>query len=48
MLGVLLRQLSNDFELRNVAAIVVDEVHERDLNSDFLLCLLRRVVCGES
>ncbi|KAJ3327314.1 ATP-dependent RNA helicase dhx29 [Blyttiomyces sp. JEL0837] len=44
--GVLLRRLSSDPELKGVSHIVVDEVHERALDSDFLLVLLRRLVCG--
>ena len=33
--------------LDSVVHIVVDEVHERDLNTDFLLVLVARLVKGE-
>ena len=42
--GVLLRRLSEDQQLAGVTHIVVDEVHERSLDSDFLLVLLREVL----
>jgi len=38
--GVLLRRLQRDPELPGVAAVVLDEVHERQLDSDLLLALL--------
>jgi ATP-dependent RNA helicase A len=37
--GVLLRKLENG--LRGVSHVVVDEIHERDISTDFLLVLLR-------
>eukprot|EP00808_Paulinella_micropora_P001910 g61922.t1 len=42
--GILLRQLSSSSPLQGIAHIVVDEVHERDLNTDFLLVLLARLL----
>lgn len=42
--GVLLAQLTNDRWLRRYDAIVIDEVHERSLNVDFLLGSLRRIL----
>ena len=39
--GVLLRRLQFNSNLSGVSHIFVDEVHERDLNSDMLLILLR-------
>eukprot|EP00913_Durusdinium_trenchii_P026198 g24578.t1 len=39
--GVLLRRLENDPQLHNVTHIIVDECHERDLDTDFLLIILR-------
>merc|ERR1711871_724091 len=39
--GVLLRRLESDRTLRGVTHIIVDECHERDLDSDFLLIVLR-------
>jgi len=38
--GLLLRRLQADPELPDVAAVVLDEVHERSLESDLLLALL--------
>ncbi|CAF0903640.1 unnamed protein product [Brachionus calyciflorus] len=40
--GVLLRKLENG--LRGVSHVIVDEIHERDINTDFLLVLLRDMV----
>jgi ATP-dependent RNA helicase DHX57 len=42
--GVLLRRLAHDPTLDGVSHIVVDEVHERSAESDFLLVLLRRIL----
>ena len=39
--GVLLRRLHGDPELRGISHVIVDEVHERSLQSDFLLIILR-------
>ncbi|CAJ1440296.1 unnamed protein product [Effrenium voratum] len=39
--GVLLRRLENDPQLHGVTHIIVDECHERDLDTDFLLIILR-------
>jgi len=39
--GILLRRLQSDPDLVGVTHVVVDEVHERDLLSDFLLVILR-------
>lgn len=39
--GVLLRKLENG--LNGVSHVVVDEIHERDINSDFLLVILQRM-----
>ena len=40
--GVLLRKLEGG--LRGVSHVVIDEIHERDLNTDFLLVVLRDIV----
>lgn len=40
--GVLLRRLENG--LRGISHIVVDEIHERDVDTDFLLVVLRDMV----
>jgi len=41
--GVLVRRLQRDPELRGVAAVVFDEFHERNLEADLALALLREV-----
>ncbi|XP_053569661.1 ATP-dependent RNA helicase DHX30 [Bombina bombina] len=41
--GVLLRKLQSNPTLEGVSHVIVDEVHERDVNTDFLLILLKRV-----
>ncbi|KAI7881164.1 P-loop containing nucleoside triphosphate hydrolase protein [Lichtheimia hyalospora FSU 10163] len=41
--GILLRRLESDPHLEGVTHVVVDEVHERTLDSDFLLIVLRRL-----
>ncbi|XP_048394847.1 ATP-dependent RNA helicase A isoform X2 [Stegostoma tigrinum] len=40
--GVLLRKL--EAGLRGISHVIVDEIHERDINTDFLLVVLRDVV----
>ena len=42
--GVLLRRMASDRGLEGVSHVVVDEVHERTLQGDFLMALLRRLV----
>ncbi len=44
--GVLLRRLSTDPALDGVAAVVLDEFHERTLDADLALALLRRLQRG--
>ena len=39
--GILLRRLEEDDELLGVTHIFIDEVHERSIESDFLLMVLR-------
>uniref|UniRef100_A0AAG5DB48 RNA helicase n=1 Tax=Anopheles atroparvus TaxID=41427 RepID=A0AAG5DB48_ANOAO len=41
-IGVLLRKL--EAGLRGVSHVIVDEIHERDVNSDFILVVLRDMV----
>ncbi|XP_035917098.1 dosage compensation regulator isoform X1 [Anopheles stephensi] len=41
-IGVLLRRLEGG--LRGVSHVIVDEIHERDVNSDFILVVLRDMV----
>lgn len=40
--GVLLRKLENG--LRGVSHVIVDEIHERDVNSDFVMVVIRDMV----
>ncbi|KAF5093754.1 hypothetical protein D0Z03_002294 [Geotrichum reessii] len=42
--GVLLRELSNDFALTKYSAIVIDEAHERNVNTDILIGVLSRIL----
>ncbi|XVE58736.1 hypothetical protein DITRI_Ditri04bG0193000 [Diplodiscus trichospermus] len=39
--GVLLRRLLVDRDLRGVSHVIVDEIHERGMNEDFLLIVLK-------
>jgi len=42
--GVLLRRLVRDPEISDVSHVIIDEVHERDINTDFLLVLLKELI----
>lgn len=42
--GVLLRRLMKDQSLEGISHVMIDEVHERDINTDFLLVLLRELI----
>eukprot|EP00698_Gefionella_okellyi_P016365 TRINITY_DN467_c0_g1_i2.p1 TRINITY_DN467_c0_g1~~TRINITY_DN467_c0_g1_i2.p1 ORF type:complete len:1382 (+),score=373.23 TRINITY_DN467_c0_g1_i2:80-4147(+) len=44
--GILLRMLSDQSALRNVSHVIVDEVHERSVDSDFLLIILKRLLAA--
>uniref|UniRef100_A0A671V1H3 ATP-dependent RNA helicase DHX29 n=1 Tax=Sparus aurata TaxID=8175 RepID=A0A671V1H3_SPAAU len=46
--GVLLRKLQHDKHLSSLTHIIVDEVHERSVQSDFLLTILKDVVMRRS
>jgi ATP-dependent RNA helicase DHX37/DHR1 len=41
--GILLKELESDFMLTKYSVIIVDEAHERSLNSDILVSLLTRI-----
>jgi ATP-dependent helicase HrpA len=42
--GILLRELEHDRQLRSYDTLIIDEAHERSLNIDFLLGVLKRVL----
>ncbi|KAJ3022647.1 UNVERIFIED_CONTAM: hypothetical protein HDU68_009010 [Siphonaria sp. JEL0065] len=42
--GILLRMLQGDPTLTGISHVIVDEVHERSVDSDFLLVILRQLI----
>ena len=42
--GVLLRELSTDFLLTKYSVIIIDEAHERSMNTDVLIGTLSRII----
>ncbi|KAI7360877.1 P-loop containing nucleoside triphosphate hydrolase protein [Hortaea werneckii] len=42
--GILLREISQDFILSKYSSIVLDEAHERSVNTDILIGMLSRIV----
>ncbi|KNC80944.1 hypothetical protein SARC_06709 [Sphaeroforma arctica JP610] len=42
--GVLLKEIERDFLINKYSAIIIDEAHERTLNTDILIGLLSRIV----
>ncbi|KAJ6438393.1 DEAH-box RNA helicase [Purpureocillium lavendulum] len=42
--GVLLREVAQDITLRKYSAIIIDEAHERSVNTDILIGMLSRVI----
>jgi len=42
--GVLLQWMQSDPALREVSHLVLDEIHERDVTSDFIITILKDVV----
>jgi len=42
--GILLKELESDCLLRNYSVIIIDEAHERSVNTDLLISLLSRIV----
>ena len=41
--GILLKEIELDFMIKKYACVLVDEAHERSLNSDILVSLLTRI-----
>ena len=42
--GVLLRELATDFLLKKYSVIIIDEAHERSMNTDVLIGTLSRII----
>ena len=42
--GILLNEMMTDFLLLKYSVIIIDEAHERKINTDLLLGLLSRVI----
>ena len=42
--GVLLRELASDFLLSKYSVLIIDEAHERSMNTDILIGVVSRVV----
>ncbi|OEJ80319.1 putative ATP-dependent RNA helicase DHR1 [Hanseniaspora osmophila] len=42
--GVLLREMMTDFKLSKYSAVIIDEAHERNINTDILIGMLSRCV----
>ncbi|KAL4927451.1 ATP-dependent RNA helicase ECM16 [Aspergillus undulatus] len=42
--GILIREIAEDFSLRKYSIIVIDEAHERSVNTDILIGMVSRIV----
>lgn len=42
--GILVREISHNFALSDYSVIVIDEVHERSINTDVLIGMMTRIV----
>ncbi|KAI6248545.1 ATP-dependent RNA helicase DHX29 [Erysiphe necator] len=42
--GIVMRMLENSNDLKNITHIILDEVHERTIDSDFLLIVLKKLL----
>ncbi|KAK9708197.1 putative ATP-dependent RNA helicase ucp12 [Basidiobolus ranarum] len=43
--GVLLRRLQSSPDLEEVSHVIIDEVHERSVDSDILMAILKEILC---
>lgn len=41
--GILIKEIESDFLLNSYSVLIVDEAHERSLNSDIVISLLTRI-----
>jgi ATP-dependent RNA helicase DHX29 len=46
--GIVMRMLEGSSNLKDITHIVLDEVHERTIDSDFLLIILRKLMTKRS
>jgi ATP-dependent RNA helicase DHX29 len=46
--GIVMRMLEGSNDLKDITHIVLDEVHERTIDSDFLLIILRKLITKRS
>lgn len=42
--GILIREIANDFALSKYSVIIIDEAHERSVNTDILIGMVSRIV----
>ena len=42
--GILVREIANDFALSKYSVIIIDEAHERSINTDILIGMISRIV----
>jgi len=42
--GVLLREIAQDFALKKYSVVIIDEAHERSINTDILIGMMSRIV----
>jgi len=46
--GILVNEMGSDALLRQYSIVIIDEAHERKVNTDILVAVLSRVVLGRS
>ncbi|KAH9508703.1 ATP-dependent RNA helicase dhx29 [Bulinus truncatus] len=46
--GVVLRQLQGDVDLKGISHLIIDEVHERSVESDYLLIVVKEILTRRS